>query len=254
MTSQSDNGYGTEGRASAVHGGRGLDFDLVAAHLKPLASQVRLRILDLLSEPRYLESIAQELGITRQAVRKHLDRLIELGVVIAQDAGPRAAHSKEFVLDRSRIFQLQAEFQRLGRLRTDGLVSHDPTTVEGRTSSSAPRSIRSEPRLVTVRGLDEGTVYRLALQPGRVWRLGRAPGSEVPVAYDPYASMTHAELRCHAGSFLLVDQYSRNGTTLNGRPLLRGGEAPIHPGDLIGIGKSLFVFQPGASTVEAANP
>ena len=228
-------------------GDRPLDFPLLAGHLKPLASEVRLRMLDLLTEPRYLEEIAQRLGISRQAVRKHLDRLLDMGVVVSRQPGPGATHSSEFLLNRLRIFQVQAEFQRLGRLRPRHAALDEPSTVERPTSPTVPRSFRAEPRLVMVRGLDEGTMHRLAVQPGRIWRLGRAEDVEVPVSYDPYASAEHAEIRCTPLGFLLVDRFSRNGTTLNGRLLLRGGESPIQPGDIIGVGKSLFVFQPGSA-------
>jgi pSer/pThr/pTyr-binding forkhead associated (FHA) protein len=68
-----------------------------------------------------------------------------------------------------------------------------------------------------------------------VTSIGRAPSNTVVIP-DTYASSRHALLTQREGQWWLEDQNSRNGTTLNGRPV----EAPtiVSIGDVIGVGRT----------------
>jgi len=63
-------------------------------------------------------------------------------------------------------------------------------------------------------------------------------GDENDVALDPFQDPTvsthHAEIRVEAGSLILYDMGSLNGTYLNGQLVRR---AELQPGDLIGLGR-----------------
>ncbi len=63
-------------------------------------------------------------------------------------------------------------------------------------------------------------------------------GDENDVALDPFQDPTvsahHAEIRIEAGSLILYDMGSLNGTFLNGQQVRR---AELKPGDLIGLGR-----------------
>ncbi|MFK0194331.1 FHA domain-containing protein [Kitasatospora sp. NPDC090308] len=73
--------------------------------------------------------------------------------------------------------------------------------------------------------------------PTRVVRIGRAPDNDLVVG-DLSVSRHHAELRAApGGGYRIADLDSHNGTYLNGRPVR---EAPVGPGDLVGIGHSVF--------------
>ncbi|WP_405719080.1 FHA domain-containing protein [Streptomyces sp. NBC_01537] len=73
--------------------------------------------------------------------------------------------------------------------------------------------------------------------PARTVRIGRAADSDV-VVDDLLVSRHHAELRAApGGGYEIADLGSHNGTYLNGQPVTR---APIHPGDIVGIGHSVF--------------
>jgi ABC transport system ATP-binding/permease protein len=73
--------------------------------------------------------------------------------------------------------------------------------------------------------------------PERTVRIGRAWENDL-VVDDLSVSRTHAELRRRAdGRYEIDDLDSHNGTFLNGRPVL---SAVVEPGDLIGIGHSIF--------------
>jgi pSer/pThr/pTyr-binding forkhead associated (FHA) protein len=69
--------------------------------------------------------------------------------------------------------------------------------------------------------------------------LGR--GDVEIVLEDPFASSRHARIERQGGAVVLEDLGSTNGTYLN-EELLRGPQ-PLHPGDRIRIGDSVFTFQ-----------
>ncbi|MGI5125324.1 FHA domain-containing protein [Pseudonocardia sp. CA-107938] len=79
-------------------------------------------------------------------------------------------------------------------------------------------------------------------------RIGRAPDNDV-VIDDLLVSRYHAELRRGPQGWQLVDIGRRNGTFVNGRPV---SQAPIGPGDVIGIGHALLQLD-GDRLVEYAD-
>jgi ABC-type multidrug transport system ATPase subunit/pSer/pThr/pTyr-binding forkhead associated (FHA) protein len=80
------------------------------------------------------------------------------------------------------------------------------------------------------------TVRRL---PERTIRIGRAVDNDL-VVDDLSVSRAHAELRTRPdGRYEIADLGSHNGTFLNGQPVLY---AVVEPGDLIGIGHSIFTL------------
>ncbi|MFD9124404.1 FHA domain-containing protein [Kitasatospora sp. NPDC059571] len=73
--------------------------------------------------------------------------------------------------------------------------------------------------------------------PARVVRIGRSLENDL-VVEDLSVSRRHAELRARPdGRYEIADVGSHNGTYLNGQPIL---QALVGPGDLIGIGHSVF--------------
>ena len=69
--------------------------------------------------------------------------------------------------------------------------------------------------------------------------LGR--GDVEIVLEDPFASSRHARVDRQGGITVIEDLGSTNGTYLN-EELLRGPQ-PLHPGDRVRIGDSVFTFQ-----------
>jgi ABC transport system ATP-binding/permease protein len=100
-----------------------------------------------------------------------------------------------------------------------------PRPRPGRPAGSTPHPSRVDLR---------PTVVRLA--PARALRIGRAEDNDVKVD-DLSVSRHHAELRNTGDGFEIVDLGSRNGTFLNGRPVVR---ALVTEQDLIGIGPATF--------------
>jgi hypothetical protein len=72
--------------------------------------------------------------------------------------------------------------------------------------------------------------------------LGR--GDVEIVLEDPFASSRHARIERQGGAVVLEDLGSTNGTYLNEE--LLSGPRPLHPGDRVRIGDSVFVFGPAS--------
>lgn len=91
-------------------------------------------------------------------------------------------------------------------------------------------------RVDTAAGLKAGSAY--SLSEGAV--LGRGEQADIRLE-DTFASSQHARLAPHGEVIVLEDLGSTNGTYLNEEPLR--GPQPLHPGDRIRIGDSVFTFE-----------
>ncbi len=96
------------------------------------------------------------------------------------------------------------------------------------------------PRLVVERapGHTAGMIYDI--DDGAV--LGRGEAAEIRLE-DPFASSRHARILRQAGTVVLEDLGSTNGTYLNEE--LLHGPAPLHHGDRVRIGDSEFSYEEG---------
>ena len=92
--------------------------------------------------------------------------------------------------------------------------------------------------LVEIRGPRLG--QRIALDRSDLV-VGRDPGCEVPIALDT-VSRRHARIAVRAGSAIVCDLGSTNGTFLNEQPLAAQEEFPLRSGDSIRVGGAIFRF------------
>jgi FHA domain len=91
-------------------------------------------------------------------------------------------------------------------------------------------------RVESAAGLRAGAAYDLS--EGAM--LGRGDQADIRLE-DTFASSQHARLAPHGEVMVLEDLGSTNGTYLNEEPLR--GPQPLHAGDRIRIGDSLFTFE-----------
>lgn len=229
--------------------------EVLASSMSALSNPIRIALLRALRRPLALNEIevrATEEGsdrpLARQSIRRHLDVLLEHGLVLARPAERSYGSTVEFVTNHQRAFLLSDELLRLARLRP--LVEPSVETVGG----AAPRVAAAEgPRLILVRGADEGATFDLRPTEGaHEWAIGRRRGLAVTLEYDPAISAENSRIAWRGGAHWISDNpTSRNGTFVNFARLARGEEVPLRHGALVGVGRSLLTYwtepaRPGA--------
>lgn len=217
----------------------------LARSLKVLGNEKRLHLVRFLAVPHYIEEIASELGVARQTALKHVEQLVEIGVV--QRLAGRRPHGP-VVEYRTAPQKLFTTFDELGRLSSIDLETADEQMlmrsatdlIAARTGPEARRGTR-HPVLTVVYGLPVGRTMQLS--GSGPWILGRDASCPVCIDHDPFVSLRHAEMRCTGAEYELVDLYSSNGTAVDGQPLGRGHGTRVRDGSIVRLGKTLLVFR-----------
>jgi signal transduction histidine kinase/pSer/pThr/pTyr-binding forkhead associated (FHA) protein len=95
------------------------------------------------------------------------------------------------------------------------------------------------PRLIVLRGVDEGKQFDVS---GQAVTVGRHSSNTVAL-HDTQVSRKHLELHpLAAGAWSVVDLGSGNGTLLNGQPV---SSSPLRSGDQIALGQSILLYTAG---------
>src|SRR3954469_13923943 len=95
------------------------------------------------------------------------------------------------------------------------------------------------PRLIVLRGVDEGKQFDLS---GPAVSVGRHSSNAVAL-HDTQVSRRHLELRSlPGGGYQVFDLGSGNGTLLNGQSVR---SSPLRSGDQIGLGQSVLLYTAG---------
>jgi hypothetical protein len=89
---------------------------------------------------------------------------------------------------------------------------------------------------------DDGGGQQLTTLDSERLVLGRAPGSDLEIAWDPRVSGVHAYLERRGSRWVIEDDgLSRNGTYINGERL--HGQRTLRDGDVIGVGDTAIGFR-----------
>lgn len=223
-------------------------LESVAEDLDALSNLQRLRLLHLLTRPRYAEEIAEALGMSRQSALKHIEKLQERGFVRAVNGRRLTGPVIEFLVVPQRLFATGVAIGNLGNLEPEGgpQVRVEEQTVvldkAGNPAAPAPASTQLQSHLLLVNGPAAGTRFGLTGDVAR-WTLGRDEDRSLRLSHDPFVSGRHAEIQADLGGHVLVDVFSANGTFLNFARVPRGGRVPLRVGDVIGLGHTFLVFQ-----------
>lgn len=237
--------------------------EVLAATLVAIAAANRLALLRVLREPRIMTEIrlasaeshdeGEARAMARQAVRKHITQLVEAGIVVIRPTKREFGGTVEYVLNHARLFAIAEDLRELAALRP-----RDPVPVATTVGTQRASTMIAPPRLLLVKGIQEGRAWSLqAATPEETWVLGRSADVEIVLDYDPYVSSEHCRLRRRGESYSIEAlRGSTNGTFLNQREIDRDREVGLSHGDVIGVGRSAFVFQdaPAASRSPTGAP
>lgn len=238
-----------------------IDFEGLEGYLRVLGYANRLELLTMLRDPRTIDEIrlspapaqageSPDRAITRQAVQKHLDRLMEIGLVRSKTVKrPGKRSQNAYQTDHARLFALVEEFRRLCKVPPTRAIEPLATTALPAEERGPGRDVEG-PRLVLVHGVHEGRTYplrRADLEGPRGWVIGREADLPVALPFDPFVSKENAEvLPADDGGYEVMDlRTAKNGTFVNWERLPVGGRAPLASGDVVGVGRSLLVFKEG---------
>ena len=225
-------------------------LESLAEDLDALSNLQRLRLLHLLTRPRYAEEIADALGMSRQSALKHIEKLQERGFVRSLHGRRSTGPVIEFLVVPQRLFATGIAIGNLGNLEPEGgpSVKTDDRTVVMEVSGPAPagdgaaESGVRHAHLLLMNGPAAGTRFALKSDVSR-WTLGRDEDRQLRLSHDPFISGRHAEVQSDGLGHVLVDVFSANGTFLNFARMPRGGRVPLKVGDVIGVGHTFLVYQ-----------
>ena len=211
--------------------------------LKALGNATRLRLLLGLQRPQRLNEIRLETDgrpMSRQAVKKHLAALEDVGMVVQLDDG-------SYVVRHARMYEMVERMRGLATLRSAVALDDATRMLDDDPLPPRPRA----PHLVTIRGVAEGQTFVLdAPDDDGGWTLGRS--GSIGLDHDQFISGRHARILVRDDEHYLLDlATNRNGTTLNWRPMEKGGLALLQPGDIIGLGMTRLVFRSGVHAQRA---
>jgi len=85
----------------------------------------------------------------------------------------------------------------------------------------------------------DGKTFRRDIDSDRL-KIGRSSKNDVNLSFDLSLSRFHAEVTRQAGRYYVADVGSRNGTSLNGKPVVKAAELQV--GDRITLGETTILF------------
>jgi DNA-binding transcriptional ArsR family regulator len=223
------------------------DLEDLAEVLFALANARRLRILHQVDEPETRTELADAMGVSRQAISKHIDTLLEHGFVRELPGWRESGPVDEFQVDPKRLYAIGKQIADLGHLEPKGgpeLTESQPTEIRADDAVDAG-SLAAEPataHLLLLDGPDAGDRFELTGDQDR-WTIGRDDDRDLCLDHDPYISGQQCEIQQTAKGHALVDVYSSNGTYVNFGQIPEGGRTQIDEGDVVRIGRTSLVYQ-----------
>ncbi|HUK37591.1 MAG TPA: FHA domain-containing protein [Methanomicrobiales archaeon] len=232
--------------------GEGDSIDELSAYLDILSSGTRLRILKLLEKrPMDVTSISRETGTSYENTKKHLDRLLSIGV-IRKEAGIGRETSKgvhpvwEYSVvpgSLERIVRTLGIFSNLRITGVDRTLGERLNQVKGGVSGAL---LGGSPMAVLMGGKEDGRAFTIGAGETKVGRADRdQPGAGDPgrdiVLDDSYQGVTrvsrpHGRIRVGKG-VTFEDCGSTGGSSVNGKRVGRNEAVTLRNGDILELGQ-----------------
>jgi len=244
---------GRDGASDTIAGAPDRDLiDELSGYLDVLSSNARLRILRLLAtKPMDATAISREIGTSYENTRKHLDRLLSIGL-IRKEAGIGRETSKgvhpvwEYSLvtgSLEAIIRTLGVFSNLRITTLDRDLGRQLSSVKGGVSGIL---LGERPMVILMGGPEDGKGFTLGDGETKIGR--RDPGlpgagdlARDIILGDAYQAVTrisrpHARVRVGEGVFF-EDCGSTGGSSVNGMTLAEGEGVRLRNGDVLELGK-----------------
>lgn len=222
--------------------------DLVDS-LEAIAYPNRFKLLTELKEPRAIGDIKltatvdhgnPDRVITREGVRHHMKKLRDAGFVKARTARGRGQTEHEYVVDRTRLYELSEALRDLPLKQRAG-------TWDAWENLTWDTPVKGCPNLTVVHGSRIGESFPLrggSREEERGWIIGRNEDVEINLDWDACVDDQAAEIHRGEEGFEVIDLRSaKRRVVVNGEALDRGERVGIGPGDVISVGRSVLVLQ-----------
>jgi len=238
------------------------DLQELSEYLDVLSSSTRLKILKVIERrPKDVRQISSEIETSYENTKKHLDKLLSIGVV-RKEAGLSRPTAKG-VRPVWKYSLVPGGLETI--TRSLGLFANLKLTLTDTTLAKKLASVREtisgeffeqqHPVVILLGGEEDGRVFPLEHDTIAVGRVdpgasGRSDPERDIVLGEDYAAVTrvskpHARLTRQADAWLIEDCGSTGGTFVNSTSLDRGTRRELHDGDLIELAKGA----PGATLV-----
>jgi len=227
------------------------DLQELSEYLDVLSSGTRLKILRVIARrPKDVRQIASEIETSYENTKKHLDRLMSIGVVRKEAGLSRpTARGIHPVWKYSLVpGGLEAITRSLGLFANLKLTLTDAVLAQklaGVREAFSGEFAGQPPVVILLGGAEDGTVFLLrhdTIAVGRSDPGAREGSGQEIVLGEDYAAVTrvsrpHARIVRRDDAWLIEDRGSTGGTFVNGAPLDRGTQRELHDGDLVELGK-----------------
>lgn len=220
--------------------------------LEAMGNPTRLTIIQRLATPRALHEIDvpqrregdRDAPLARQTIRWHLDRMIEAGLIDKLELNADEPSNGAYVTNHQRIFSLSEEIRALGRIRPEVEVRAETAVASSRNHASGAW-LEDRACLVMLHGLEVPQTFPLQESAGDPpYVIGRRRGLALSLDYDSAVSAENSIIRRSGDGHDIEDiEGSRNGTYVNFERLAAGTPRRLAHGDIVGIGRCLFVYR-----------
>lgn len=244
-------------------------IDELSAYLDILSSGTRLRILKLLEKrPMDVTSLSRETETSYENTKKHLDRLLSIGV-IRKEAGIGRETSKgvhpvwEYSVVPGSLERIVRTLGLFSNLRITGVnraLDERLNRVKGGVSGAL---LGSSPMIVVMGGKEDGRAFTLGAGETRVGRRDtRQPGETDPerdiVLDDSYQAVTrisrpHGKIRVEKG-VTFEDCGSTGGSFINGEKVTLSRAVSLRNGDILELGHGMTAARLVFAIPPALNP
>lgn len=248
------------------------DLHELSEYLDVLSSSTRLKILKVIERrPKEVRQISREIETSYENTKKHLDRLLSIGVVRKEAGLSRPTAKGVHPVWKYSLVPggLEAITRSLGLFSNLKLTLTDAVLAKrlaGVRETFSGEFAGQPPVFILLGGAEDGRVFPLGHDRVVIGREdpdapGRS-GQEI-VLGEEYPAVTRVS-RPHArvarrgdGAWLIEDCGSTGGTFVNGTPLDRGTRRELHDGDLVELAKgtagaTLVFVLPGEVPVQDA--